>query len=55
MKLFTFALFILLNGCVYMSPIIAPGFYVGTADVAIKSKELLSGAECKYRCYKNKK
>ena len=44
----------LLSGCL-PSVIIAPGFYAGTADVAVKSKEVLSGDVCKWRCYKNKK
>ena len=54
MKNFLFALFILLSGCL-PSPFLAPGFYAGATDVTIKSKEVLSGTECKWRCYKNKK
>jgi len=38
-----------------VSPLIAPGFYAGAADVGVKSKELITGSECKWRCYKKKK
>ena len=54
MNKFLTVLLILLNGC-FMSPFIAPGFYAGAADVSVKSKEVLSGIECKWRCYKDKK
>jgi len=54
MKKFLFASLIILNGC-FPSLFLAPGFYAGTADVTVKSKEILSGTECKWRCYKNKK
>jgi len=54
MKKFLFASLILLNGCL-PSLFIAPGFYAGATDVSVKSKEVLSGAECKWRCYKIKK
>ena len=54
MKIFLFASLIFLNGCL-PSIFLAPGFYAGTADIAVKSKEILSGSECKYRCYENKK
>jgi len=53
-KKFLFASLILLSGCL-PSAFLAPGFYAGAADVTIKSKEVLSGTECKWRCYKNKK
>ncbi len=53
-KKFLFASLILLSGCL-PSALLAPGFYAGAADVTIKSKEVLSGTECKWRCYKNKK
>jgi hypothetical protein len=53
MKIFLFASLVLLNGCL-MSPLIAPGFYAGAADVSIKSKELIGDGECKWRCYKKK-
>ena len=55
MKKILFISLILLNGCFLPSVIVAPGFYAGTADVAVKSKEVLSGDVCKWRCYKNKK
>ena len=54
MKFFLFASLVLLNGC-FVSPLIAPGFYAGAADVGVKSKELITGSECKWRCYKKKK
>ena len=54
MKKFLFASLILLNGCL-PSLFIAPGFYAGATDVSVKSKEVLSGTECKWRCYKIKK
>ena len=54
MKFFLFASLVLLNGC-FVSPLIAPGFYAGAADVGVKSKELIAGSECKWRCYKKKK
>jgi hypothetical protein len=53
-KKFLFASLILLSGCLPL-PGLAPGFYAGATDVTIKSKEVLSGTECKWRCYKNKK
>ena len=53
MKIFLFASLVLLNGCL-MSPLIAPGFYAGAADVSVKSKELIGDGECKWRCYKKK-
>ncbi|MDC0426794.1 hypothetical protein OAM08_02275 [Pelagibacteraceae bacterium] len=55
MKKILFISLILLNGCFLPSVIVAPGFYAGTADVTIKSKEILSGDPCKWRCYKNKR
>tara|TARA_B110000495_G_C22800572_1_gene467669 strand:+ start:627 stop:827 length:201 start_codon:yes stop_codon:yes gene_type:complete len=55
MKKILFISLILLNGCFLPSVIVAPGFYAGTADVTIKSKEMLSGDPCKWRCYKNKR
>ena len=54
MKKLLFASLIFLTGC-FPSIFLAPGFYAGSADVTIKSKDVLSGNECKYRCYKNKK
>jgi len=54
MKKLLFASLIFLTGCL-PSVFLAPGFYAGSADVTIKSKDVLSGNECKYRCYKNKK
>ena len=53
-KILLLSLLIFLNGCL-ISPLIAPGFYLGTADVTVKSKELLSGSKCEWRCYQNKK
>ena len=53
MNKFLIVLLILLNGC-FMSPFIPPGFYAEAADVSVKSKEVLSGIECKWRCYKDK-
>jgi hypothetical protein len=53
MKIFLFVSLVLLNGCL-MSPLIAPGFYVGAVDVSVKSKELITESECKWRCYKKK-
>jgi len=38
-----------------MSPLIAPGFYAAGADVAVKSKELITESKCEWRCYKGKK
>ena len=54
MKKILFISIILLSGCL-TSVFLAPGFYAGTADVTVKSKEVLSGDSCKWRCYKNKK
>jgi len=54
MKSFLFAMIIFLNGC-FFTPSLIPGFHIGAADVTIKSKELLSGSECEWRCYKDKK
>ena len=54
MKFFLFAMLICLNGC-FFSPSLIPGFHIGAADVTIKSKELLSGSKCEWRCYKHKK
>jgi hypothetical protein len=53
MKFFLFVFLVLLNGCL-MSPLIAPGFYAGAVDVNVKSKELITESECKWRCYKKK-
>ncbi len=53
MKFFLFTSLVLLNGC-FVSPLIAPGFYVGAVDVSVKSKELITESECKWRCYKKK-
>jgi len=53
MNKFLIVLLILLNGC-FMSPFIAPGFYAGVADVSVKSKEVLSGSKCEWRCYERK-
>jgi hypothetical protein len=53
-KIYLLVLLIFLNGCI-PHPFFAPGFYAGTADVSIKSKEVLTGSECKWRCYKKKK
>ena len=53
MNKFLIVLLILLNGC-FMSPFIAPGFYAGAADVSVKSKEVLTGSKCEWRCYEIK-
>jgi len=54
MKKFLFASLILLNGC-FPTAFVGYGFYGATTDVTVKSREVLSGAECQWRCYKNKK
>jgi hypothetical protein len=52
-KKFLFIILFFLNGC--MSPLIAPGFYAAGADVAVKSKELITESKCEWRCYKGEK
>jgi len=53
-KIYLLVLLICLNGYI-PHPFFASGFYAGSADVTIKSKEVLTGSECKWRCYKKKK
>ena len=53
MKKFLFIILFFLNGC--MSPLIAPGFYAAGADIAVKSKELITESKCEWRCYKGGK
>jgi hypothetical protein len=54
MKIVLLTLLIFLNGCLPVV-FVAPGFYIGAADVTVKSKEILSGNKCEWRCYKSKK
>jgi len=54
MKIVLLTLLIFLNGCLPIG-LVAPGFYLGAADVTVKSKEILSGSKCEWRCYKGKK
>ena len=54
MKIFLFLIIILLNGCLPFGAL-APGFYAGSADVYIKSKEHLNETKCEWRCYEKKR
>ena len=50
---FIFLCLLLLTGCL-PGLWTAPGFYAGSADVIVKSKEFITKSECKWRCYEKK-